>query len=125
MRIFVGSGISGSIAGLIPHGAWSATGKTLRFATLSSCSALATRRPPSRTGIESGPPTVEIGTIGTPERIAILMNPVRPARTASSRWVHLRSESRSPPGHSATSRPAASAAEMLSGAAGRTPIARK
>jgi hypothetical protein len=52
-------------------------------------------------------------------------NPLRPARIAWSRLVHGRSESTSPPGHSATSRPAASAPAMLSGAAGRTPMLRK
>ena len=77
------------------------------------------------TGIASAPPTVAIGTIGTPARIAIFTKPVRPARVASSRSFHGRSESTSPPGHSATSRPSASAVAMESGAAGRTPIARK
>ena len=55
------------------------------------------------TGIESGPPTVAIGTIGTPLLIAIRTNPFRPASTASSRLTQGRSESTSPPGHSATS----------------------
>ena len=40
------------------------------------------RRPVASTGIESGPPTVAIGTIGTPLRIASLMNPMRSASTA-------------------------------------------
>jgi hypothetical protein len=48
------------------------------------------------------------------------MKPIRPARIAVSRWTHGRSASRSPPGHSATSRPAASAAVMLSGVPIRT-----
>jgi hypothetical protein len=39
----------------------------------------------ARTGIESGPPTVEIGTIGTQLRMASFTNPIRPASTASSR----------------------------------------
>jgi hypothetical protein len=56
------------------------------------------RQPLARTGIESGPPTVEIGTIGTPQRIASRMKPIRPARIALSRLTHGRSESRSPPG---------------------------
>ncbi len=79
----------------------------------------------ARTGIESGPPTVEIGTIGTQLRMASLTNPIRPASTAWSRWDHGRSESRSPPGQSATSRPSARAEAMLSGAAGSTPMRRK
>ena len=66
-----------------------------------------------------------IGRIGTPVLIASLMKPLRPASTASSRLTHGRSESTSPPGHSATSRPAASAPAIESGAAGRTPILRK
>ena len=57
--------------------------------------------------------------------MAIFTNPVRPARMALSRSVQWRSESTSPPGHRATSWPAASAAAMLSGAAGSTPIFRK
>lgn len=73
----------------------------------------------------SAPPTVAMGTMGTPARIAILTNPVRPARLARSRSVHGRSESTSPPGHSATSRPSANAVAIASGAAGRTPIERK
>ena len=82
-----------------------AIGNIFSRATLSSCSAFASRRPRASTGIESGPPTVAIGTIGTPARIAIRMKPLRPASTASSRSVHGRSESISPPGHSATSWP--------------------
>ena len=118
VRIFVGSGTSGSIAGAMPQGALSAIGNIFRRATLSSCSARARRRPLTSTGIESGPPTVAIGTIGTPALIAIRTKPLRPARIASSRRVQVRSESISPPGHSATSWPAASAAEIESGAAG-------
>ena len=125
MRILVGKGISGSSAGDRPQGAWIATGNIFRRATLSSRNRLAIRRPVAMTGIASGPPTVAIGTTGTPLLIASRMKPVRPARTASSRCVHGRSESRSPPGHSATSWPAASAAAMLSGAAGTTPMRRK
>ena len=109
----------------MPHGNWTAIGNIFSRATRSSASSLARRLPVASTGIESGPPTVEIGTIGTPVRIASLTNPVRPASSASSRLVQARSASRSPPGHSATSRPAASAEEMLSGAAGSTPIFRK
>ena len=45
VRIFVGSGISGSIAGEMPHGTLSAIGNILSRATLSSCSAL--RQPPA------------------------------------------------------------------------------
>ena len=63
--------------------------------------------------------------IGTPERIAMRMKPLRPASTALSRSTHGRSESTSPPGHNATSRPAASADAIVSGAAGSTPILRK
>ncbi len=125
VRILVGSGSSGSSAGETPHGAWSAIGNIFSRATLSSWSTLARRRPLASTGIESGPPIVAIGTIGTALRIASLMNPLRPARTASSRLVHGRSESRSPPGQRITSWPSASAAEMLSGAAGSTPMRRK
>src|SRR3954470_191277 len=125
VRILVGSGSSGSIAGEIPHGAWIEIGNIFSRATLSSCSALASRRPRASTGIESGPPTVAIGTIGTPARIAIRMKPLRPASTAWSRSVHGRSESISPPGHSATSCPASSAEAIESGAAGSTPILRK
>ena len=77
------------------------------------------------TGIASGPPTVAIGTIGTPVLIAIFTKPVRPASSAVSRRNQWRSESISPPGQSATSRPAARALVMLSGAAGSTPIFRK
>ena len=73
------------------------------------------------TGIASAPPTVAIGTIGTPARIAIFTNPLRPARLARSRSLHGRSESTSPPGHSATSRPSASAVEMASGRGGQDP----
>ena len=109
----------------MPHGAWRAIGNVFSRAILSSCSIWANRLPVASTGIESGPPTVAIGTIGTRLRIASLMKPLRPARIASSRLVHGRSESISPPGHSATSCPAASAAVMLSGAAGNTPIRRK
>src|SRR5215208_220416 len=98
VRIFVGSGISGSIAGDRPHGALSEIGMILMRATLSSWRALASRLPLVSTGIESGPPTVAIGTIGTPVLIASLMKPVRPARIALSRLTHGRSESTSPPG---------------------------
>jgi hypothetical protein len=125
VRIFVGSGSSGSMAGPMPHGALIAIGNILRRATLSSWRARARRRPLSSTGIESGPPTVAIGTIGTPALIAIRTKPLRPARTASSRRDQVRSESISPPGHSATSWPAARAEAIESGAAGSTPMRRK
>ena len=99
----------------MPHGAWMAIGNIFRRATLSSLSTFASRRPVASTGIESGPPTVEIGTIGTPLRIASLMKPVRPAE---DRLVALGPRPQRvalAPGHSATSWPAASAAAMLSG----------
>jgi hypothetical protein len=121
----VGNGISGSIAGDSPQGAISEIGMILMRAILSSWSTFASRRPLVSTGIESGPPTVAIGTIGTPVLIASRMKPLRPARTASSRFIHGRSESRSPPGHSATSWPSASAVDIESGAAGITPMRRK
>ena len=124
VRIFVGSGISGSAAGAMPQGALMAIGNIFSRAIRSSCIALASRRPRASTGIESGPPMVAIGTIGTPVEMAIRTNPLRPASTALSRSVHGRSESTSPPGHSATSRPAASAVEIESDAAGSTPILR-
>jgi hypothetical protein len=125
VRILVGSGISGSIAGDSPHGAFSAIGMILMRAILSSWSTLARRRPLVSTGIESGPPTVAIGTIGTPVRMARRMKPLRPARIASSRLTHGRRESTSPPGQRATSWPAASADVIESAAAGITPILRK
>ena len=86
---------------------------------------MASPLPLASTGIESGPPTVAIGTIGTCAWIAIRMKPVRPASTALSRSLQGRRESISPPGHTATSRPAASAPAIESGAAGSTPILRK
>lgn len=49
---------------------------------MSSYSGLATRRTLNSAGIESGPRTVETGTIGTPALISMRMNPVRPASTA-------------------------------------------
>ena len=100
-------------------------GNIFSRSVLSRRSALAIPRPLNSTGIESGPPTVATGTIGTCALIAMRTKPLRPARTALSRWLHGRSESTSPPGHRATSRPAASAPAMLSGAAGRTPMLRK
>lgn len=70
-------------------------------------------------------PTVATGTIGTPDRIAWRTKPFRPARTALSRLRQLRIASCSPPGHTTTSWPAASALVTPSRDAGITPTARK
>jgi hypothetical protein len=123
--IFAGSGNCGTAAGAIPQGSEMASGNTMSRSNRSSRKARESLSPRISTGMASAPPTVAIGTIGTPARIAIFTNPFRPARFAWSRSVHGRSESTSPPGHSATSRPSASAVAMASGAAGNTPIDRK
>ena len=125
VRILAGRGSCGNAAGAIPQGSEMARGKTLSRNSRSSRKARESRSPRISTGMASAPPTVAIGTIGTPARIAIFTKPFRPARFAWSRSLHGRSESTSPPGHSATSCPSASAAAMASGAAGNTPIERK
>ena len=125
VRILAGNGICGSAAGAMIHGSEMAMGKTFRRANLSSPSAFASLSPRMSTGMASAPPTVATGTMGTPIRIASLTKPVRPPSVASSRLLHGRSESTSPPGHTITSRPSANAVDIESGAAGNTPMDRK
>ena len=80
--ILAGSGSCGSAAGAIPHGNETANGNTLSRSSRSSRKARDSRSPRISTGIASAPPTVAIGTIGTPARIAIFTKPFRPARLA-------------------------------------------
>ncbi len=95
--ILAGSGSCGRAAGAIPHGSEIASGNTLSRSSWSSCNNCDRRSPRISTGMASAPPTVAIGTIGTPARIAIFTKPLRPARLARSRSAHGRSESTSPP----------------------------
>ena len=120
VRILVGSGISGSIAGLRPPRRLQRDREQLQPRDLVELHRLRQPRPgpaPASSGPADGGDRDDRHLVG----IAIRTKPLRPASTALSRSVQGRSESTSPPGHTATSRPAASAVEIESGARAARP----
>ena len=108
----------------MPHGTCSAIGNIFSRAILSSRSSFASppagRQHRHRVGAADRRDRDDRDAAADGHR----MDPCD-LRAASSRCVHLRSESTSPPGHRATSCPASSAASIVSGLAGITPIVRK
>ena len=67
IAIFVGSGSRGTMSLTArPHGGANRIGTLFRRASLSTISSLASHWPRSRKSAASWPPTLAIGTIGTP-----------------------------------------------------------